>query len=210
MTLITTKEKLQFWRNWTLVNSFVLILSYIISGLIIIFIAETIFSLSMEEWGSPSEQIILGITAGAIIGICVGITQKLMLRKIFNVSSSWIYSVAIGFILAELIVGIILWKYNINRGELSFIENNPLPHALILAVTGLLTGLIQLPLLRKHYSRLVFWIVASTLAWGVSILITAINPENDIVLIVTFILGTLLYGAITGATLMWVLKPKEL
>lgn len=116
----------------------------------------------------------------------------------------------IGFVLTELIVGLILWKYSINRGELSFIENNPLPHALILAVTGLLTGLIQLPLLRKHYNGLGFWIIASTLGWGMSILLTAINPGNDIVLIVTFILGTFLYGSITGATLMWILKPKEI
>ena len=51
---------------------------------------------------------------------------------------------------------------------------------------------------------------ASTLAWGISILITAINVTNDIFLLVTFIIGILLYGLITGAALMWVLKPKEI
>jgi len=121
-----------------------------------------------------------------------------------------LYSIAIGIIIAELIIGIILWKLNISRGEFSFWENNPLPHALIATIYGLLIGLIQLPLLRKHFFRSAFWIIASTLAWGVSILITAFRVTNDILLLITFILGILLYGAISGATLMWILKPKEI
>ena len=117
---------------------------------------------------------------------------------------------AIGIILIGLVGGIILWKLHINRGELSFIENNPLPHALIAAIYGLIIGIIQLPLLRKHFSGSIFWIITSTIAWGVSILITAIDTGSEKGLLLLFILGALLYGAITGATLMWILRPKEL
>ena len=96
----------------------------------------------------------------------------------------------------------------INRGEFSFWENNPLPHALIAAIYGLVIGLFQLLILRKHFTRSSFWILASALAWGVSILITAIKVTDDIFLLITFIIGILLYGLITGASLMWILKPR--
>ncbi len=99
---------------------------------------------------------------------------------------------------------------DVNRGDLSFVENNPLPHALITTLYGLLIGLIQFSLLRKHFFGSAFWIVANTLAWEISILITAINVTNDFMLLITFVLGTILHGAITGATLLWILQPKEI
>jgi len=210
MSVPTKKEKFRFLRNWTLLNALVLILSSIISLIVMLLIAEVIFGFSVDEWGSPFEQIILAIAAGAIIGFSIGITQWLLLRKKFGLPSFWLYSVAIGFILTELIVGIVLWKMDINRGELSFVEDNPLAHALILAITGLLIGLIQMPLLRKHFHRIAYWAAASTVAWGVGVLLTAIDTESDIGLLLLFILGTLLYGSITGATLMWLLQPKEI
>ena len=66
-----------------------------------------------------------------------------------------------------------------------------------------------MPLLKKQYAGRVYWVIASTLAWGISILITAIDQDSELALLITFIIGAILYGAITGATLMWILKPKE-
>ena len=209
MSVSTNKEKVQFWWKWTLINALVLILSYIISVFVILFIAESIFDNSIDEWGSPFEQTVGQIALGIVIGFSIGITQWRLLRKVFNVSSFWLYSVAIGFTILELIAGIILWKLDINRGELNFIESNVLAHALLLAITGLIIGIIQMPLLKKQYAGRVYWVIASTLAWGTSILITAIDQDSELALLITFIIGAILYGAITGATLMWILKPKE-
>jgi len=61
---------------------------------------------------------------------------------------------------------------------------------------------------KKHYSGSFYWVIASTLAWEISILLTAIGQESELVLLITFIIGSLLYGAITRVTLMWILKPK--
>jgi hypothetical protein len=163
----------------------------------------------VDEWGSPFEQTVVQIALGIVIGFSIGITQWRLLRKVFNVSSFWLYSVVIGFTILELIAGIILWKLDINRGELNFIEFNALAHALILAITGLIIGIIQMPILKKQYAGSVYWVIASTLAWGISILITAIDQDSELALLITFIIGAILYGAITGATLMWILKPKE-
>ena len=202
MIVNINKEKFRFWIKWTLVNALVLILGYIVSGFFVLLINEVIFGLTMSEWGTPFEQSIMQIAAGTVIGFSMGITQWLLLRKVFDVSSLWIYSVAIGFVIIELFVGIILWKLDINRGDLSFIEGKPLAHALILGITGLLISLIQLPLLRKHYSGNVYWVISSTLAWGISVLLTAIFHQSELAILITFVLGAILYGAITGATLI--------
>jgi len=209
MSVNTNKEKVQFWWKWTLMNALALILGYVISIFVVLFINEIIFDNSVAEWGSPFEQTVLQIAQGIVIGFSIGITQCRLLRKVFNVSSFWLYSVVIGFIILEAIAGIILWKLDINRGEYNFIEFNALAHALILAMTGLIIGIIQMPLLKKHFAGAAYWVVASTLAWGISILITAIDQESELSLLITFIIGSILYGAITGATLLWILKPKE-
>ena len=209
MSVTTKKEKVRFFRNWTLLNAGVIILLYPIGGIIILIISGAM-GYSNDQWAPPLEQTIMLIVFGALIGFGIGITQWLLLKRVFNVSSFWLYSVALGFIIFELIAGIILWKLDINRGELSFVEFNALAHTLILTITGLIIGIIQLPLLRKHYSGSVYWLIASALAWGISILITAIDQKSELALLITFIIGALLYGAITGATLLWILQPKEI
>ncbi len=209
MSVSTKKEKVQFWRKWTLINALVLIVSYVVSGFVLLFIAGSIFDNSIDEWGSPFEQTVGQIAMGIIIGFSIGITQWRLLRKLFNVSSFWLYSIVLGFIIVELIAGIILWKLDINRGELSFIEFNALAHALLLTITGFIIGIIQMPLLKKHYAGSAYWVMASTAAWGMSIFITAIDQNSELALLITFMIGAILYGAITGATLMWILKPKK-
>ena len=205
----TKKEKIRFWRNWTLLNAAFFVIGYILVIVFGIFMMEA-SDLRMDEWGSPLQQTFWKIGEGLLIGFCIGIIQWRLLRKTLSIPSFWIYSVPAGIILTELIAGIILRQLGMNRGEFSFWENNPLPHALIAGIYGLVIGIIQLPFLEKHFYKSTFWVLASTLAWGLSILITVINVTNDIFLLVTFILGTLLYGAISGASLMWILKPREM
>jgi len=203
----TKINKGKFLRNWTLLNAAFFVIGYI---LVIFFgiLMMDVTNISMSEWPSPLEQTIWQIGNGILIGSSIGFIQWRLLRKTYSIPTSWIYLIPAGIILTELIAGIFLWKMGINRGEFAFWENNPLPHALIATIYGLVIGLIQLPIIRKHFSGGTFWIVASTLAWGTSILITAINVSNDIFLLITFIIGILLYGLITGAAFMWILKPR--
>jgi len=202
-------EKRKFLRNWTLLNAAFFIIGYIMMLLFGILMTE-ITNISMSEWPSPFEQTIWQIGNAILIGGSIGFIQWKMLRKTYGISASWFYLLPAGMIFTELIAGILLWKMGINRGELVFWESNPLAHALIATIYGLVIGLIQFPLMRKYFFNGALWIVASTIAWGVSILITAIKAQNDIFLLITFIIGTLLYGLITGATLMWILKPKKI
>jgi len=209
MPVNTFKEKIRFWRNWTLLNAAFVVIGYLLVIIVSILIMVAL-RLPENEWGSPLQQTIWKIGEGVIIGLSIGFIQLRLLRKIFNVSSFWLYSIVIGFIMVELIAGIICWKLDINRGDLSVLEGDSLGHSLVLSITGLMTGIIQFPLLIKHFKRSAYWIAASTVAWGISILLSAIDTGSEIGVLLFLILGILLYGALTGATLMWILKPKEI
>jgi len=201
MTVNTNREKFHFWTKWTLLSLGIIPLSYIISLIAVLFV-HTAFGFKMNEWGIPLSQTLMQIAGGAVIGLGTGIYQRSLLRKIFDVTSSWIYTIIIGFTITELIAGIILWQMGLNRGELRFIEFKPIPESLIFACAGLVIGLLQWTILRRYFYNNCFWVFASILGWGICIIVTQISAW-------AFFVGAILYGAITGATLMWIMQIKK-
>ncbi|HOX76112.1 MAG TPA: hypothetical protein PLB27_15430 [Bacteroidales bacterium] len=211
MTTLTKKEKLGFFTRWTLLSFGIIPVSYMVS-LIIVLLVHGVFGFSQMEGGTYLSQTVMQVAGGAVIGLGAGLYQKSLLKKVFKVSWAWIYACMVGFAVTELIVCLILWRMNINRYELRFIESNPLPEALFFACAGLLTGFLQWPLLRRYFLRSIYWVPASTLGWGICILITYFTGMvlKGGLSILTFIFGALLYGLITGGTLMWVLRERVL
>jgi len=204
MTTKINNEKLRFWINWTLLSLAIIPLSYIIS-LIVVLMIHGAFGFNQMEGGTYLSQTVMQIAGGAVIGFGTGLYQKSLLKKVFDVSWSWVYTLIIGFAFTELVVCIILWRLGINRYELRFIELNPLPEVLIFACAGLVIGLLQWTILRKYFSGSTVWVLANTLGWGVCVLTTYFfGLINRNVLVFGFIPGALLYGAITGATVMWI------
>ena len=204
MAVKTNKEKFHFWINWTLLSMVIIILGYITGGIVLLLIHGA-FGFTLQDWGTPLSQTLGHIAAGAVLGLAVGLFQRSYLKRLFNVPALWIYALIIGFVVIELISGIILSQMGINRGELKFFEyktpGNPPGESLIYALAGLVAGFIQWPILYRSFSRGVFWVLASTLGWGICFMITMVS-------VWAFILGALLYGAITGGTLMWIMKIK--
>lgn len=205
----TKIEKLRFLISWTLLSFGIIPLSYMIS-LIVVLLVHGAFGFNQMEGGTYLSQTLMQMAGGAVIGLGTGLYQQAMLRKVFNVKASWIYMLAIGFAITELIVCIILWQLEINRYELRFIEFRPLPESLIFACAGLMIGSLQWTILKKYFLRSAYWILASTIGWGISIMITYVffSINRDIG-IFSFFIGALLYGAITGITLAWILKNQE-
>lgn len=201
MTIEIEHKKFQFWMNWTFLSFGVIPVSYMIS-LIVVLLIHGAFGFSQMEGGTYLSQTVMQIAGGAVIGLGAGIYQRSLLKRVFNITSSWIYTLVIGFAVTELIVCIVLWQLELNRYELRFIEFRPLPEALIFACIGLIIGLLQWTILRRYFLRSFFWVLASTLGWGMCVLVTRLS-------IWAFFMGALLYGAITGATLMWILRKKE-
>lgn len=209
----TNKKKILFLRNWILLSLGAITFSYILS-LLAVMLVHGAFGSDMTEWGTPLSQTLMQIAGGIIIGLGTGLYQKALLVKIFSVKASWIYALIGGFVLTELISGIVLWRLGLNRAELRFIEFNPLPESVIFAGIGLLTGFFQWPLLRKHFDRSGYWIVASSFGWGFCILINILSVnafiKNSLIsIIIVFASGALLYGTLTGATLIWIMKLKD-
>lgn len=201
MTIKIKHKKFQFWLKWTLLSFGIIPVTYMIS-LIVVLLVHGAFGFSQMEGGTYLSQTVMQIAGGAVIGLGTSLYQRSLFKQIYNVSSSWIYTLVIGFAVTELIVCIILWQLGLNRYELRFIEFKPLPEALFFACAGLIIGLSQWTILRRYFSRSIYWVIASTLGWGICVLVTLIS-------IWAFFIGALLYGVITGATLMWVLRKKE-
>jgi hypothetical protein len=201
MTTEIRQTKSQFWIYWMLCSFVLIPVSYIVS-LIVVLLVHGAFGFNQMEGGTYLSQTVMQVAGGAVIGLGTGYYQRYLLKKVFSVSISWIYTLALGFAVTEFIVCVILWKLKINRYELRFIEFRPLPEALIFACAGLLIGLSQWVILRKYFFRSAYWVLASTLGWGICILVTKVS-------VFAFFPGALLYGAITGAVMIWVLRPKE-
>ena len=206
MYLKTRIEKIRYFRKWTLLNAITLIIAYPV-GLII---GLAFFTNPGYEWGNHFEQSRDVILFHSVAGIILGTVQWLLLRKKFKISSLWILTYPLAVIIFEVIAGIICHKMDINRGDLSFLEGDPFGHALLLAISGFLIGLLQILLLKKAFVKTGYWALASSLAWSFSVLITALGHQYDFILLITFVLGTLIYGSLTGATLIWILKHKSM
>ncbi len=112
-------------------------------------------------------------------------------------------SIIIGFVLAELLAGIVLWKLEIYRGLINIFNNtNHFPEASIFAFAGLISGILQFRLLRPYCKKRFYWIVSSTLGWGLLILSTYLG-------LFAFLLGAIFYGAVTGLVFYWILESKN-
>ena len=206
----------RFWIYWTLIIMPVIPVINLIS-LIPVLLIHDAFGFNMKEWGTPLSQTLMQMAAGIVIGLGTGCTQWLLLKRRIPLSPSWIYLASAGFAAGELIIGILFWQMGLNRAEQRFIEGNALMDSIIFAFLGLTIGLFQLPLLRRNFHRTLYWPLASMLGWCICILpftLMEFSPafqQNASFggLLLLFCFGSLLYGAVTGATLCWLVKPRE-
>ena len=96
---------------------------------------------------SPASQ---GIFQVAIAGIFVGFAQWIVLRKRVIQSGWWILATFSGWALFDI---------------LGWIMASPMLGQMFLALGGLTIGISQWVFLRRHYSRAYLWILVSTFAW---------------------------------------------
>jgi hypothetical protein len=109
----------------------------------------------------------------------------------------------LGIIISEIITGIILWQLEINRSDLGMFQGgSQLPEALIFSFSGLLIGFFQWLVIRKQFTKSVYWIPANFLGWGLGHLVMFHW--------LAFFPGALLPGIITGSFMSWILKSNKL
>ena len=69
---------------------------------------------------------------------------------------------------------------------------------------------MQWLILRRQISRAGWWVLASTAAWGVGMAVCTGAGQFGLVSFITFIVGLVVAGAITGIALVWLLYPQEM
>jgi hypothetical protein len=139
------------------------------------------------------------ITAdGAVIGVSVGIAQWLVLRGRIGRAGWWILATIVGFAIGKYVGGVIA-------------ENVPGAVGLGLsgAAIGVSVGVTQWLVLRRHVIRAEWWILASVLAWtvGGGIIGAADEMEGGSAYLIGAA-GAVIAGAITGASLAWLLRTR--
>ena len=180
--------------KWTLHHTWVICVGYLVS-MIVLLLIHGAFGFSMNDDGTYLSNALMHIGSGAILGMGTGLLQKELLKKYFHVPTFWMFSLVIGFVFAELVAGFVLWKLEIYRGLINlFNTDHHLPEASIFALAGLISGILQYRFLKPCGKGRFYWIIASTLGWGLLILSTFPGLYG-------FILGAILYGLITGFVL---------
>lgn len=150
------------------------------------------------EIGPPWLQTAAYCNLMLVMGALIGIMQWILLQRLFKIHWLWILTCIAGGVIGEILAGIILWEMGINRADLGWAQGGSvLAEATIFLLSGALIGLIQYPLLKKHYNKAGLWILGCSIGW-------ALIP------IVIYFFGGIVLGAITGATLMWILQPKDI
>src|SRR5512136_2993782 len=142
--------------KWTLHHTWAIAVSYLIS-MIVLIIIHTSFGFTMKDDGTYLSNTLMHIGSGFVLALGTGILQKELLKKYFHVSFFWVLSLIIGFVLAELFAGLVLWKLEIYRGMINIFNNtNHFPEAAIFALAGLISGILQFRLLQPYFKKRFF------------------------------------------------------
>ncbi|UCH11541.1 MAG: serine/threonine protein kinase [Fidelibacterota bacterium] len=155
------------------------------------FIVAIVLSYTVVHLLYPKEtNLILGLCLGGVIGF----SQWYATRKHIKISAWWIAASAIG-IGIPFIVGVVATELGVREPDL--LKNVILDRTVIGITGGLLTGLLQVLIVKSISRKATWWIAISTLAWGVSWLVTAIGAP------VGLIFGGVVLGVMGGIGILW-------
>jgi hypothetical protein len=177
-----------FWLGWVVASTVGVVVGSIM-GIISLF-------LTGEEFG----EWLAFLGWGIMLGVGVGILQWLVLRRRVSGVGWWVLATAAG-------------GYGIFQASFILIEES-LSFGLLLSSTGVaalggaVTGILQWLVLRGKVSRAGWWVLASTVGWGLSMAVSIAVPSgvtDDIDFMGLVVTGAVL-GAVTGAALVWLLR----
>ncbi len=179
-TISLKKWTLSTFLGWLLSVVFILILSGIFDGL-----------------GIEGYQFYLGIS----VGLGVGLTQWLRLRKYSSIGIKWVWYTALGAGLPFLIFDLVKIYGHVDFGERYLLYS--------VSVAGLSVGIMQYLLLKPYSPKAINWIPLSLVGWVCAALtVLGINtsmqhikqPLLGLIVNLSLILaGGIVLGLITGS-----------
>jgi hypothetical protein len=177
-----------FWLGWVLAST----VGWIVSVIMGLFMC----GLSRDLLGDWSCNLAWGI----VIGIGVGVMQWLVLRRRVSGVGWWV--------LASAAAG-----YGIMQG-VPFVLSLSLSFGLLLRFTGVaalggaVTGILQWLVLRGKVSRAGWWVLASTVGWGLcmAVMVAGMEAVGAVYGSLRMVGSGAVLGAVTGGALVWLLR----
>jgi hypothetical protein len=140
-------------------------------------------------FGAEAGVVALGV-AFAVTGAVIGTAQWLLLRQHLSRVGGWVLATSLGFAMFGAVN-----------------EANTVVFAVVFAVVGAAVGIAQWLVLRQHLRRAGWWALASTMGFAtygaVPSLYETVYGAVGVVVVLTIVA---MYGAITGAVLVWLLR----
>ncbi len=189
-----------FWLQWVLASTVGCFL-----GFLIVFILDMLTILIVEDVIESGVLVVLLSSSmlGAALGSVVSGMQWLVMRRHVSRAGRWVLASTAGFAVA---VGggygtaVVAFGYSVGVGE-AFVR---VGGTVVVALGGVVTGILQWLVLRAQVSRAGWWVLASTVGWGLSMAVmVALGPY---LAIFGGLVGGAVLGAITGGALVWLLR----
>ena len=142
--------------------------------------------------------------AGVGIGLGVGVGQWLFLRRRLDAAAWWIAATMIGFGLAGAAMGV---------GTTDELARRGLTSEVVGFILGAAAGVAQWTVLRRESAQAIWWIPASTAAFGLGWFVMwrldyDLYSDEIVPFLVNLALLVFPFVLISGLTLRWILRPR--
>jgi hypothetical protein len=175
------------WLLWVLITTIGWTLGFFI-GFILADVVGDIFE----------SGLLVDTIFGAVLASMVGVLQRFFLPVQVPRAGRWVLASTAGFALAFAGNFVVL-------GELgSFVEL--LDWTVVAAFGGAVTGILQWLVLRGQVSRAGWWVLASTVGWGLSMAVVGALEDVGVGAFSGAPVGGVVLGVVTGAALVWLLR----
>jgi len=134
------------------------------------------------------------LIVGLCVGAAVGLSQKIAVRRWITLAYSWVWGAMVGIGIPFVVV-VLLDELRPGAGESWWL--------LLLITGGAICGLLQVPALRPHTSRVYWWVLASTVSWSSAWFIDRVAG------VAGFLGGGAVLGAVSCGVLLWLCKSQK-
>lgn len=147
--------------------------------------------------------------AGSVLGAGAGILQWVVLRRRVPGAGRWVWASIAGLTVAGGVGGaVVVAGASPEMGSLAAVVG----WTLVVALGGAVTGMLQRPVLRAQVSRAGWWVLASTVGWGLgmavsgAVMVVSVPGPPFPGFFGSLAAGGVAFGAVTGGALVWLLR----
>ncbi len=183
-----------FWLQWVVASTVGLYVGWVLAFVLLAFNGIV---LGLEYCDACD-----GLAWGIGLGIGIGVLQWLVLRRRVSGAGWWVLASAAG--------GYGIWQLGFtgysDSLEMSYVSL--LGWTGVVALSGAVTGTLQWLILRGQVSRAGWWVLASTVGWGLSVTVARAFPwgVGDSDAVGALVVTAAVLGAVTGGALVWLLR----